>query len=54
MPTIQIYLNQELFDFVKKNKSKIVQQALKEYKQNRANKKSCLSPKAEATDSPAQ
>jgi len=33
MPTIQIYLNQELFDFVKKEKSKIIQQALKELKE---------------------
>ena len=33
MPTIQIYLNQELFDFVKKEKSKIIQQALKEFKE---------------------
>ena len=33
MPPIQVYLNEELFEFVKKNKSKIVQQALKEYKE---------------------
>ena len=52
MPTIQIYLNQELFDYVKKDKSKIIQQALKEYKQNRANKKSC-SPPIDVTDAPA-
>jgi metal-responsive CopG/Arc/MetJ family transcriptional regulator len=44
MPTIQIYLNQELFDFVKKEKSKIIQQALQDYieklrhSQNRQNK----------------
>jgi len=31
MPTIQIYLNQELFDFVKKEKSRIIQQALQDY-----------------------
>ena len=30
MPTLQIYLNQELFDFVKKDKSKIIQKALNE------------------------
>ena len=30
MPAIQIYLNQQLFDFVKDDKSKIIQQALKE------------------------
>ena len=33
MPTIQIYLNQELFDFVKADKSKIIQRALIELKQ---------------------
>jgi metal-responsive CopG/Arc/MetJ family transcriptional regulator len=31
MLSIQIYLDQELFEFVKKNKSKIIQQALKQY-----------------------
>ena len=46
MPTIQIYLNQELFDFVKNDKSKIIQQALQDYieqlkhKQNIKNKNS--------------
>ena len=34
MPTIQIYLNQELFDFVKADKSKIIQRALIEMKNN--------------------
>ena len=53
MPTIQIYLNQELFDFVKKDKSKIIQQALKEYKENLANKKRCSSLTADDTDVPA-
>ena len=52
MPTIQIYLNQELFDFVRKEKSKIIQQALKEYKQKHADKKNCSSP-IDATDIPA-
>jgi hypothetical protein len=33
MPTIQIYLNQELFDFVRKDKSKIIQKALNELKE---------------------
>lgn len=33
MPSIQIYLDEELFEFVKKDKSKIIQQALKEYKE---------------------
>jgi hypothetical protein len=33
MPTIQIYLNQELFDFVKADKSKIIQRALIELKE---------------------
>jgi len=31
MPSIQIYLDQKLFEFVKKDKSKIIQQALKQY-----------------------
>ena len=44
MPVINIYLSQELFDFIKKNKSKIVQQALQEYKekQEKSEKKRCL------------
>ena len=52
MPTIQIYLNQELFDFVKNNKSKIIQQALKEYKKQHALKKTLLPPNDD-TDFPA-
>ena len=31
MPVINIYVDEQLFEFVKKDKSKIVQQALKEY-----------------------
>ena len=30
MPSIHIYLDEKLFEFVKDNKSKIIQQALKE------------------------
>jgi hypothetical protein len=33
MPVINIYLDEELFELVKKDKSKIIQQALKEYKE---------------------
>lgn len=33
MPPVVIYLNNELYEFIKKNKSKICQQALKEYKE---------------------
>jgi hypothetical protein len=33
MPVVNVYLSEELFEFVKKNKSKIIQQALKEYKE---------------------
>jgi hypothetical protein len=33
MPTINIYLPEELFELVKPNKSKIIQQALKELRQ---------------------
>ena len=52
MPAIQIYLNQELFDYVKKDKSKIIQQALKEYKEKHVAEKNCSSP-IDATVSPA-
>ncbi len=40
MPVINIYLDEELFEFVKNDKSKIIQQALKEYikRYNEANK----------------
>ena len=44
MPVINIYLDKELYEFVKIDKSKIIKQALKEYKeklkhsQNRQNK----------------
>ena len=31
MPTINVYLSEELFELVKTNKSKIIQQALKLY-----------------------
>jgi len=50
MPTIQIYLNQELFDYVKKDKSKIIQQALKEFRQTHATEKNNSSPNADTTD----
>ena len=33
MPPVVIYLNNELYEFIKKDKSKICQQALKEYKE---------------------
>ena len=33
MPVINIYLDEELFEFVKKNKSKIIQDALQEHKE---------------------
>ena len=34
MPTINVYLPEELFELVKPNKSKIIQEALKQYHQN--------------------
>jgi hypothetical protein len=34
MPVINIYLDEELFEFVKTDKSKIIQQALKEFKES--------------------
>jgi len=33
MPVINIYLDKELYEFVKIDKSKIIKQALKEYKE---------------------
>jgi hypothetical protein len=40
MPTITVYLDAELYDFVKESPSAIIQQALKEYMQkNEASKK---------------
>ena len=33
MPSVNIYLNEELFEYVKKNKSKIIQEALQEHKE---------------------
>jgi len=33
MPVINIYLDKELYEFVKKDKSRIIKQALKEYKE---------------------
>ena len=56
MPTIQIYLNQELFEFIKKNKSRIIQQALQDYieklkhSQNRQNKTPETETPAETED----
>ena len=54
MPAIQIYLNQQLFDFVKDDKSKIIQQALKELiqKQNQQ-KNSCHTTPTNADVLPA-
>jgi hypothetical protein len=36
MPVINIYLCEELFEYVKNNKSKIIQEALKEHKEKRS------------------
>jgi len=53
MPSLQIYLNQELFDFVRHDKSRIIQKALKEYIARRKNKKSTTpSPASCCTDTP--
>ena len=53
MPSIQIYLDEELFEFVRNDKSKIIQQALKEYKEKHADNENCFSPNTDATDVPA-
>ena len=44
MPAINIYLPEELFEYVRKNKSKIIQQALKEYKDKHNPKSSSSNP----------
>ncbi len=33
MPITNVYLDDELFEFVKENKSKIIQEALRQYKE---------------------
>ena len=33
MPVTTIYLDDELFEFIRKNKSKIIQEALRQYKE---------------------
>jgi len=33
MPVINVYLSKELFELVKQNKSKIIQEALRQYKE---------------------
>jgi hypothetical protein len=33
MPIVNIYLSKELFELVKQNKSKIIQEALRQYKE---------------------
>ena len=38
MPNLTIYLNEELYDYVKKDASKIIQEALKLYKSKTKNK----------------
>ena len=48
MPVINIYLDEELFEFVKKNKSKIIKQALKEYKEKLQHQKKQYAPHAPA------
>jgi len=41
MPTITIYLNIELYDYVKNNPSAIIQQALKERKEKVEKEDAC-------------
>jgi len=33
MPVVNIYLNEELFEYVKENKSRIIREALEEHKE---------------------
>jgi len=44
MPVVNVYLSEELFEYVKKSKSKIVQQALKEHKEKLQQQKSKQTP----------
>jgi len=46
MPSVQIYLNEELFEFIKADKSRIVQQALKELKEKQQQQKPPHAPEA--------
>ena len=41
MPTINIYLPEELFEYVKNHKSKIIQEALKEHKEKHPHTRPC-------------
>jgi len=56
MPSVQVYLNEELFEFIKKDKSRIIQQALGDYieklkhSQNRQNKTPGTETPAETDD----
>jgi len=36
MPVVNIYLNEELFEYVKENKSRIIREALEEHKEEHA------------------
>jgi gas vesicle protein len=44
MPVINIYLSKELFELVKNDKSKIIQEALREYREKRQQHRQQMSP----------
>lgn len=48
MPVINIYLDEELFEFVKEDKSKIVQEALKAYIEKQQELKNRCAPSSPA------
>ncbi len=48
MPVINIYLDEELFEFVRKDKSRIIQQALAELKEKQMNSSPRDNPPAPA------
>ena len=48
MPVINIYLNEELFEFVKQDKSKIIQEALNAYIEKQQELKNRCTPSSPA------
>jgi len=52
MPVINIYLDEELFEFVKKDKSRIVQQALEEFRDKQLHKQNDTPSSCSPTPAP--
>jgi len=52
MPSVNIYLSEDLFEYIKKNKSKIVKEALKEHKEKHRQQKKHQASHPLATSTP--